>query len=177
MIARFRSHFRFSDLTLWSFPSLSQNKLPTPDSYTHAHRPLTHVSLPTTTLSLLPTSRTHTSSTHLTHKRKQKREKSLHFFASSSSTSSSSSPSSSTPYRSTFNKHQAHQPDLTDAAPYPYPSPACPSPSQTSDPYSDCDDACRGTNQTSGSRCRTHRDTQLAHLLGGQSIPDAGHRT
>merc|ERR1711991_1163186 len=61
--------------------------------------------------------------------------------------------------RSTFNKHQAPQPDLTDAAPYPYPSLACPYPSQTSDPYSDCDDACRGTNQTSGSRCRTHEST------------------
>ena len=57
-----------------SLPSLSQNTLRIPDSYTRVHRLLLHVRTPTTTLSLLPTSRTHTSSTHLTQKQ-QKRGK------------------------------------------------------------------------------------------------------
>ena len=57
-----------------AFPSLSQNKLQTPDSHTRVHLFLLHVLPPTTVLYLLPTSRTHTSSTHLTHKRTKARK-------------------------------------------------------------------------------------------------------
>ena len=75
-----------------SLPSLSPDQLPTPESYTRVHLPLSHVLPPTTTLYLVPTSRTHVFQPPHT-KRKQSEKRVCIFFASSSSSSLSESTS------------------------------------------------------------------------------------
>ena len=111
MIARFAvsTHFRFSYRTLCPFllfPKTSYQPQTATHECTVPFRTFCHLSLLST---YFPPS-AHTRLPTTSHKRKQNREKSLHFFSSSSSPSTSSSPSSSTSYRSS---NQPPQLDLT----------------------------------------------------------------